>query len=271
MSGAQDLHAYLRGVSMPAHQYARLANAFLHATAQAQQPSSRPQSQSQTRAGEGQDEGEPCADAGTMHELATCTRAYTRVVLRLRAQAEAEARRAPPRASASPARDASAGGDGRGTRQGRGVSRVSSRAPSPASSFSHGHSYYRGGAGGSYGRSSAAQSQGQRPAQGAGFHSPLFRLRRAPLLQVFVPSPEGDWLSDTSVLACEGELKKAGVLHLMRAGDVVWDVAVGDEANVGRMVWDGGYLLVSDFRFFCWHPLVARTWSKRGARFRDEC
>ena len=77
------------------------------------------------------------------------------------------------------------------------------------------------------------------------FRSPLFRPRRAPLLQVFVPSPEGDWLSDASVLECEAELKRAGVLPLLRAGDIVWDVAVGDEGNVGRMVWDGSYLIVS--------------------------
>lgn len=77
------------------------------------------------------------------------------------------------------------------------------------------------------------------------FRSPLFRLRRAPLLRVFVPSPEGDWLSDKSVLDCEAECKKAGVLHLMRPGDVVWDIAAGDEGNVGRLVYDGKYLLVS--------------------------
>jgi hypothetical protein len=63
-----------------------------------------------------------------------------------------------------------------------------------------------------------------------------------------VPSPEGDWLSDTSVLECEAELKRAGVLHLLRAGDVVWDTAVGDEANIGRLVWDGSYLIVCDSR-----------------------
>jgi hypothetical protein len=28
-------------------------------------------------------------------------------------------------------------------------------------------------------------------------------------------------------------------------GDVVWDIAVGDEGNVGRLVWDGSYLIVS--------------------------
>jgi hypothetical protein len=44
---------------------------------------------------------------------------------------------------------------------------------------------------------------------------------------------------------CEAELKRAGVLKLLRVGDVVWDVAVGDEGNLGRMVWDGSYLVVS--------------------------
>jgi hypothetical protein len=62
---------------------------------------------------------------------------------------------------------------------------------------------------------------------------------------VFVPSPEGEWLSDSSVVECEAELKRAGVLKLLRVGDVVWDVAVGDEGNLGRMVWDGSYLVVS--------------------------
>jgi hypothetical protein len=74
--------------------------------------------------------------------------------------------------------------------------------------------------------------------------SPLYRLRRAPLLRVFVPSPDGDWLSDKSVLACEAECRRAGVTGVMRVGDVVWDVAVGDEGNVGRLVWDGSYLIV---------------------------
>lgn len=100
-------------------------------------------------------------------------------------------------------------------------SRAPSRAPSPSS-----------------------QTRGK-SRRSSTFQSPLFRLRRAPLLQVFVPSPDGDWLSDASVLECEAELKRAGVLHLMRAGDVVWDAAVGDEANVGRLVWDGSYLIVS--------------------------
>jgi hypothetical protein len=31
----------------------------------------------------------------------------------------------------------------------------------------------------------------------------------------------------------------------MPVGDVVWDVAVGDEGDVDRLVWDGSYLVVS--------------------------
>ena len=40
---------------------------------------------------------------------------------------------------------------------------------------------------------------------------------------------------------------RTGVAKLLRAGDVVWDVALGDDGNVGRMVWDGGYLVVCTF------------------------
>ena len=166
-------------------------------------------------------------------DLQISCRSFTRVVLRLRAQAEAEAEHnvrmgasnAPPSMrqndfeshSRSPSKI---------SRQA--PSRSSSRAPSPTSMFSHSHAH--------------SIPPSQRPTNT--FRSPLFRPRRAPLLQVFVPSPEGDWLSDASVLECEAELKRAGVLPLLRAGDIVWDVAVGDEGNVGRMVWDGSYLIV---------------------------
>ena len=54
---------------------------------------------------------------------------------------------------------------------------------------------------------------------------------------------------------CEEECQRAGVLHLIRVGDVVCDVAVGDEGNIGRLVWDGSYFIVSLpgvlFAFFC--------------------
>ncbi|OCH89451.1 hypothetical protein OBBRIDRAFT_732587 [Obba rivulosa] len=193
---------------MPTHQYARLATFYLQA---------RDKSQFEL-----------------MQELAASCRAYTRIVLRLRAQAEADAEHRPndgAHASASPQR----GGRSQSVQPGpRGyVSRSTSRGPSPTSSYAHG-----------------AAVPMSRPDSGShSFRSPLFRLRRAPLLQVFVPSPEGEWLSDKSVEECEKELYRAGVLHLLRAGDVVWDAAVGDEGNVGRMVWDGSYLLDLDYTY----------------------
>ena len=78
------------------------------------------------------------------------------------------------------------------------------------------------------------------------FASPIYQPKRAPLLRVFVPSPE-EWLSDASVVECEAELKRAGISHMLRPGDAVWDIAVGDEGNTGRMIWDGNFLLVSVF------------------------
>ncbi|KAG6883861.1 hypothetical protein C0993_003295, partial [Termitomyces sp. T159_Od127] len=192
----QDLSDYMRGVSTPTHEYARLAalynpSLYVH-------PSHR----------------DPALYDTTRHLAASC-RAYTRVVLRLRAQAEREAALARER-----------------VRAGR-ASRPPSRAPSPAFSYSN-HSH---------------ASASARPPPPPPFHSPLYKPRRAPLLRVFVPSPDGDWLSDKSVLACEAECRRAGVLGLMRLGDVVWDVAVGDEGNVGRLVWDGGYLIDLDYTY----------------------
>jgi len=89
-----------------------------------------------------------------------------------------------------------------------------------------------------------------------------------------VPSADGQWLSDESVVACENELKKAGIISLLKVGDVVWDIAVGDEGNfgesllsvkcsprdllslVGRMVWDGTYLIVSNTSLVTWTHLL---------------
>lgn len=217
----------MRGVSLPSHQYARVADAYL-------QPNST-------------------VDPTTMRDLATSCRAFTRVVLRLRAQAEAEAEHNARIAASAPPRSQN-GSPNDGTRpsatkmsnaQSKGnMSRPSSsRAPSPTTSmFSHSHSHAHG------------IQPVQRPVPVNTFRSPLFRPRRAPLLQVFVPSPEGNWLSDTSVLQCEAELKRAGVSRLLRAGDVIWDIAVGDEGNVGRMVWDGSYLIVSVAHPLCGTP-----------------
>ncbi|KAG1758793.1 hypothetical protein EDD22DRAFT_783475 [Suillus occidentalis] len=195
----------MRGVSMPTHQYAQLAEAYL----QARIPTPGPLA------------GRPKPQIPDIVSLAMTTRAYTRVVMRLRAQAESEAR-AFARSHVSPV---SSPRDGHG----QVVRSSSSRTPSPTSLYSHG-------------KSSVSSAKGA-------FRSPLVRLHRAPLLRVFVPSPEGEWLSDSSVVECEAELKRAGVLKLLRVGDVVWDVAVGDEGNLGRMVWDGSYLVDLDYKY----------------------
>lgn len=201
----KDLNDYMRGVSMPTHQYARLADAYLQPRIPNPVPGDRPKVQ-----------------IPDILSLAMTTRAYTRVVMRLRAQAESDARAfARSHVSPVPSRPA--------TRDGQMVQSSSSRTPSPTSLYSHG-------------KSSVSSTMGA-------FRSPLVRLHRAPLLRVFVPSPEGEWLSDSSVVECEAELKRAGVLKLLRVGDVVWDVAVGDEGNLGRMVWDGSYLVDLDHKY----------------------
>lgn len=175
------------------------------------------------------------------------TRAYTRIVLRLRAQAEAAdvyytVPHTQTSSTSGPVSSFPLANSNFSSNQSRSYSRPSSRAPSPAASMfsnaQHTPLVVANHITGSLQKNSS-------PHHGSSFRSPLFKLRRAPLLRVFVPSPDGDWLSDGSVLECEAQLKVAGVLKLLRSGDVVWDVAVGDEGNVGRLIWDGRFLIVS--------------------------
>ncbi|KAH6909800.1 hypothetical protein BKA70DRAFT_1274841 [Coprinopsis sp. MPI-PUGE-AT-0042] len=239
----QDLADYMRGVSTPSHEYARVARMYVHSLTV--HPSVRDTSLDYTLRG-----------------MTTSTRAYTRVVLRLRAQAEKESATSsatPPRSASVPPPPPSASGAAKaangysnGYGPARSMSRPSSRAPSPTmSNYSHfggGSSQVGHGSQSGLGGSTTMQ-HGNSSQTSLTFRSPLFRLRRAPLLRVFVPSPEGDWLSDKSVMDCETECKKAGVLPLMRMGDVVWDIAVGDEGNVGRLVYDGKYLIDLDYTY----------------------
>lgn len=114
--------------------------------------------------------------------------------------------------------------------------RTASRPPSPTTSANSHSAFSHARNGSSHARSNRAGNR---------FRSPLFQLGHAPVLRVFVANPEGSWLTDDNVIECEKELKRAGVTPLMRVGDVVWDTAVGDEGNIGRLVWDGNYLIVS--------------------------
>lgn len=244
----------MRGVSVPSHQFAVTAHAWLDARGRAEQ---RPQ-----------DGGlRTLARTATVHKslMAASCRAYTRVVLRLRAQAEAADRDVQLQGGKSavyqvtPPESSTEVNGGRAVqsvkningniiKQGRSASRarstatLASRPASPTSTA--------GGAG----RHDRWASEPTRTSNSTSstpnaFRSPLFRVGHAPCLRVFVPSAEGSWLSDPGVLECEGELKRAGVLPLLRVGDVIWDAAVGDEGNVGRLVWDGNYLIDLDYTF----------------------
>ena len=228
----------MRGVSIPTHQYANTAKAWLETKVM----------------------GDPDRTVAVQKTLlASSCRAYTRVVLRLRAQAEADAEETASAAGAtrsnvyqfSPPESSVSVNSPHSRHPTQGSrSKSVSRPPSPNSSVGHSmfsHSNHGHGrfASSEHGRS-ATSSYGRPVSQ---FRSPLYRIGHSPFLRVFVPNPEGEWLSDQSVLDCEKELKRAGVLPLLRAGDVIWDAAVGDEGNIGRMVWDGNYLIVCFFFF----------------------
>ena len=216
----------MHAVSMPTHEYARLARAYLNSPK------------------------DKTAQGPDVLSLALTTRAYTKVVLRLRAQAEAEAKLI-ARLREEHGRTCGCQQRGRLEKR-RGGS--SSRSSSPSTSSSRQHertrdsrkkTHTRQGSSSTATSSASCTCRHLRPK----FRSPLFRPNRAALLRVFVPSPDGTWLSTSSVEECEAELRRSGtgVAKLLRAGDVVWDVALGDEGNVGRMVWDGGYLVVCIF------------------------
>ncbi|KAL0959005.1 hypothetical protein HGRIS_014318 [Hohenbuehelia grisea] len=220
----KDLHDYMRGVSIPTHEYARASALCIQARL--------------NRAMEGYDEVMEMS-----RSMAAATRAYTRVVLRLRAQAEATEAERRSRRTPSPGGQPSAWSPHRGY---TGTS-MSSRAPSP-SSMSHASLSQVNLALRPSTTNSTSQGAQEERGRSMTFRSPLFRPRRAPLLRVFVPSAD-EWLSDDGIVESEEELRKAGVLGLLRLGDVVWDVAVGDEGNVGRLVWDGSYIIDLDYTY----------------------
>ena len=240
-----EMRAYMRGVGKPVHVYAQTSFSIL----------SSPPSEE---------------NAWLIHDMKKETRAFNRIVIRLRAQAEADVeqnavRRRRSIGQAQPTQRQNNGpplswsaGKAQGQGGRRSTSRHSSRAPSPTNSM------WSQGPG-----SQVHLPLGTTPTSG-GFRSPLFRLRRAPLLRVFVPSPEGDWLSDAGVLESETELRKAGILPLLRVGDVVWDTALGDEGNVGRLVWDGRYLIVryASLKFPIASHLCDVTYRTLTTRFR---
>lgn len=256
----QELNAYLRGVNIPTHHYPIIAADDLNL------PTDDPRA----------------LDVRILsRQMAASTRAYTKLVIRLRAQAELEQlqwdieqeslpqdespppppphslpiqRGSNPNGSGPPV---SMGNNGRYGRMNGSSTSLSDSGHGgqfypPVSRASSAAARYRNGGGGPPKRStSVARSvapsvvstvENGNGAYGGGvavrgvyrFRSPLFKLGHAPLLRVFVPNREGMWLSDDNVVRCEQELVRTGVTPFLKVGDVVWDVAVGDEGNLGK-------------------------------------
>ncbi|CAO1627261.1 unnamed protein product [Sympodiomycopsis kandeliae] len=72
---------------------------------------------------------------------------------------------------------------------------------------------------------------------------------RAALFRVWVPCRDGVWLSDEEIARCERELFLAGVWSFLKRGDIVWNVAMGDHGNAGKLIFDGKYLRDLSYAF----------------------
>lgn len=76
-----------------------------------------------------------------------------------------------------------------------------------------------------------------------------WRPDRAPVWHVWVPAsqPSG-WLSDDELVVAEQQLSTCSVRghqradYLMMEGDVVWDVALGGAQNAGKFIYDGTFV-----------------------------
>ncbi|KAG8911175.1 hypothetical protein FRC02_006748 [Tulasnella sp. 418] len=182
----RDLNSYMRGESISLQNMRSIGQEYVSALASKAQPSSR-----HAKA------AVPSNLKDAVRLIASSCRAYTRIVARLRAQAEAIAAYGmSPFSLSSDTTDP-------------GTERISGRCEKAPTS--------------------------------------LYTAGCAALLKVFVPSPEGWWLSDATVVDCRKQLERADVLGLLQVGDIVWDVAAGERRNDGRMIWDGKYWLDLDY------------------------
>lgn len=70
----------------------------------------------------------------------------------------------------------------------------------------------------------------------------IHKAGRAAQLKVWIPTSNSHWLSDQEVVECEREIWRGGVTGQMKRGDVVWNIAMGDFGNEGKLIYDGRYL-----------------------------
>lgn len=67
----------------------------------------------------------------------------------------------------------------------------------------------------------------------------VYKLGRAPCLRVWVPTGRGtgaQWMSDDELIETEKEIWRAGAWTELERGDVVWNVAISTLGNVGKLI-----------------------------------
>ncbi|KAK9894775.1 hypothetical protein P389DRAFT_101227 [Cystobasidium minutum MCA 4210] len=69
----------------------------------------------------------------------------------------------------------------------------------------------------------------------------VYKPGRCAMLSVWVPC-ENNWMTDNEVMEVEREVHRSGVWKALTKGDLVRNIALGDIANEGLLIFDGQYL-----------------------------
>jgi hypothetical protein len=72
---------------------------------------------------------------------------------------------------------------------------------------------------------------------------------RVAVHRVWVPCRDRVWLSDEEIARCERELFLASVWPLLKRGDIIRNTAMVDEGNVGKLIFDGRFLRDLSFAY----------------------
>lgn len=92
-------------------------------------------------------------------------------------------------------------------------------------------------------------SQQYHPHRHAGrLYEHIYRPGKAPIFKVWVPSVD-HWMSNEELSECERELWRSQIWTYLEKGDVCWNLAIGDFANEGKLVFDGRFLRDLLFEF----------------------
>ncbi|MBW0478115.1 hypothetical protein O181_017830 [Austropuccinia psidii MF-1] len=79
----------------------------------------------------------------------------------------------------------------------------------------------------------------------------LYVRGKPAILQVWVPTVNQS-LSVEELMECEREIWRSGIHYYLKRGDVCWNVAMGNVANQGRLIYDGKRLKQLEF---LWDPI----------------